>query len=361
LAAWLITAAAAVLAVATIVPFLTISHGIVRICDFPRLQIAALAAMLTGLALWLVEPLWWASALAATLLAVVAVQAAFILPFTPLWRVQSLRWDGAPDDPASVRILVCNVKQSNREYGRVIDLVAEEKPDIVVLAETDHRWLAGLAEIRSGFPHRVEQAQDNSYGMMLLSKLPLHNVEVRRLLHDEVPSIQAHVELRDGRRFNLIAVHPEPPIPYADTLGRDAEIILTAKLVEEDPLPSIVTGDLNDVGWSRTNRRFQRLSRLLDPRVGRGRFSTFDARFPLLRWPLDHLFHDPAFRLVELRVLPHVGSDHFPIFFALALAENEKAGGMPEPADREDRAEARRVVHSAEELERKPIGTDWED
>ncbi|HEX2256213.1 MAG TPA: endonuclease/exonuclease/phosphatase family protein [Afifellaceae bacterium] len=361
MAAWLITAAAAFLVTATFLPFLALAHGIVRVCDFPRVQIAVMAALLAALALWLVEPAWWAWAVASLLAASVAVQAGFILPFTPLWRIQSLAWDGAPDDPATVRILVCNVKQSNRQYGRLVHLVQREDPDIVVLAETDHAWLGSLADCKEAFLHRVEQPQDNTYGMLLFSKLPLHHARVRYLLLDEVPSIQANVELRDGRRFNLIALHPEPPMPYADTLGRDAEIVLAAKLVEEDPLPSIVTGDLNDVAWSRTNRRFQRLSRLLDPRRGRGRFSTFHASYPFLRWPLDHLFHDPAFRLVEMRVLPHVGSDHFPIFFALALADHDKAGGMPEEADREDRAEARRVVRRGAELERDPIGTDWED
>jgi len=292
---------------------------------------------------------------------VVAVQAAFIIRFTPLWRVQSLNWSGAPDGAAMLRILACNVKQSNRQYGRLIDLIRREEPDLVVLAETDHKWLAALADIKEAFPHRVEPAQDNSYGMLLFSRLPLHNPRVRYLLLDEVPSIQAHVELQDGRRFNLIAVHPEPPVPYAETTGRDAELILAAKIVEEEQLPSVITGDLNDVAWSRTNRRFQRLSQLLDPRVGRGFYSTFHASYPFLRWPLDHLFHDPAFRLVEMRVLQHVGSDHFPIFFALALADSEKAGGMPDDADREDRAEAQRVVRQGKDLERDPIGTDWED
>lgn len=359
--AWLISAAAAVLVVATLLPFLAVAHGIVRVCDFPRVQIAALAALVAGLALWLVEPRWWAAALALALLAVVAVQASYIIRFTPLWRVQSLAWEGAPDDPALFSVLVANVKQSNREYDRLIELIAMEQPHIAVLVEIDGPWLAALASIKDAFPHRVEEPLDNSYGMVLFSKLPLHNPRVRHLLLDGVPSIHTAVELPDGRRFNLIALHPEPPVPFADTLGRDAEIVVAADLVGRDGLPSIVTGDLNDVAWSRTNRRFQELSRLLDPRVGRGRFSTFDARNPLLRWPLDHLFHDAAFRLVELRVLPDIGSDHFPIFFVLALAETENAGERPDRPDREDIAEARQVVGEAKDLDRKPIGTDWED
>jgi hypothetical protein len=155
-------------------------------------------------------------------------------------------------------------------------------------------------------------------------------------------------------------LHPEPPIPFEDTLGRDGELILTAREVRSDPLPAIVTGDLNDVAWSRTTRRFQRLSGLLDPRVGRGFYNTFDARFPLLRWPLDHLFHDPRFRLVSLERLPDIGSDHFPMLFELALAQTEAADEAPDRPDAGDRAEAGEVTRQAVELDREPIGTDWE-
>lgn len=360
MALFLITLGAAVLVAATVLPLVPVAHGLARVCDFPRVQIAVLAAVVAILALWLVEPGWWAILLALAMAAVIALQASFIIRFTPLWKVQSLRWEGSPDDPAVVKILACNVKQSNRHYHRLVDLIAKENPHIAVLAEVDPPWLQGLEEIRQDFPYRVEEPLDNSYGMVLFSKLPLHHPQVRYLTLDGVPSIHTHVELPDGRKFNLIALHPEPPVPYADTLGRDAEVIVAANIVRRDGLPSIVTGDLNDVAWSRTNRRFQKLSRMLDPRVGRGTYSTFDARYPLLRWPLDHLFHEANFRLVEMRVLPSIGSDHFPIAFVLALAETEKAGERPDHPDGDDIAEAREVVRDAKELERDPIGTDWE-
>ena len=54
-----------------------------------------------------------------------------------------------------------------------------------------------------------------------------------------------------------------------------------------------------------------------DPRKGRGMFATFHAALPGLRFPLDHCFHSPGFRLVRLDVLPAIGSDHFPILIEL--------------------------------------------
>ncbi len=59
---------------------------------------------------------------------------------------------------------------------------------------------------------------------------------------------------------------------------------------------------------------FREISGMLDPRVGRGLFNTFHAGIPLLRWPLDHIFHSADFRLVRLERLPAIKSDHFPVF-----------------------------------------------
>jgi hypothetical protein len=98
--------------------------------------------------------------------------------------------------------------------------------------------------------------------------------------------------------------------------------------------------DLNDVAWSHTSRLFRRLSRLLDPRIGRGMFNTFHARWWLLRWPLDHVFVSEEFALHAIRRLPGFGSDHFPMLIALehrpALAEVHE----PPKADADDHREA---------------------
>ena len=88
----------------------------------------------------------------------------------------------------------------------------------------------------------------------------------------------------------------------------------------------------------------QKVSRLVDPRKGRGLYSTFHARVPLFRWPLDHVFHSDSFRLVALRRLPYVGSDHFPVFVALSH-EPPAAAEQEAPSETaEDLQEARETV-----------------
>lgn len=92
----------------------------------------------------------------------------------------------------------------------------------------------------------------------------------------------------------------------------------------------IVAGDLNDVAWSRTTRLLQELSGLLDPRIERGPHSTFNANWPFLRWPLDHVVFEKSFQLRELKVVENIGSDHFPLFVALC---HRPEVGRERPAD----------------------------
>jgi endonuclease/exonuclease/phosphatase (EEP) superfamily protein YafD len=130
------------------------------------------------------------------------------------------------------------------------------------------------------------------------------------------------LRLRGGEQVALYAVHPEPPLPGDDSGERDAELIMIGRKVRDEGRAAIVMGDLNDVGWSRTSRLFGKVAGTEDPRVGRGFYPTFNANYPLLRWPLDHLFVSPHFELMQIDLLPDIGSDHLPLYLRLCLRED---------------------------------------
>ena len=113
-------------------------------------------------------------------------------------------------------------------------------------------------------------------------------------------------------------------------------------------------GDLNDVAWSRTTQLFRKISGLLDARKGRGLINSFHAERWWFRFPLDHIFVSNEFRLIDLKRLEYVGSDHYPIQIDLSY-EPARAGDQPEqePDEKDlDAAEARLDI----ELEREANG-----
>lgn len=292
-----------------------------RGADFPRLQI--LFVGLVALAGLLFINAEWTSVRELLLLGVIAAvayQLKMVLPYTPVWKKQVLhvRQDQLNVEQ-QISLLVANVLTPNHKYHLLLEQINRLQPDVVLTLETDQVWQEALKLIEADYPYRVAVPQDNLYGMHLYSRLPLADTEVKFILSDETPSIHATIRLRSGLSVQLYCLHPKPPSPTEakDSTLRDAELLIVGDQIKDIDESCIVMGDLNDVAWSRTTRLFQRISGLLDPRVGRYFMNTFHADYPLLRWSLDHIFHSTDFGLVEMKRLPHIGSDHFPIYVVL--------------------------------------------
>jgi endonuclease/exonuclease/phosphatase (EEP) superfamily protein YafD len=325
--------------------------------DFPRAQLAALAVVV--LALWAVaRPVPGGWALPAVVGAAAAYQARRIWRYTPLAPPEVQISPVDPPDPRRLLSLVeANVLQTNRDAERLTRVVAEADPDVLLFVETDEWWRERLDQaFARTHPYALRCALPNTYGMLLYSRLPLERTSVDFLVQDDIPSMQALARLPGGARVWLNAVHPRPPAPGEsdDSLARDAELLVVGARVRDaadraDATPVVVFGDLNDVAWSHTTRLFQKTSRLLDPRKGRGMFSTFHANWPVLRWPLDHVFFSEHFRLVTMRRLGFTGSDHFPVHLVLSLEPVAAAEQEAPEADREDLEEARDTVREARE------------
>lgn len=347
---WISLTAALLPVVMTLLSLVRHPHWLFRVWDFPRIQIAALAVL--GVALWGTfffegrpsELLMIGAAITAVIWQIYKIH-----PYTSAVRVQT-RNAHRRDESVIFSLLMSNVLMENDKHQKFIDTVRKYEPEVVLAVEVDQKWARAIAVLDEQYPHRIKQPQDNYYGMVLLSKLPLEKPEVSFLVQDDIPSIHTGVRLENGVVIQLHGIHPRPPEPLRDQRSspRDAELVLMGKAIEKQKdVPTIVAGDLNDVAWSETSQLFVRISGLLDPRVGRGMFNSYNANNPLFRFPLDHVFHSTHFELVKLERLPPIGSDHFPILITLAYdpiapeeqEPNEKTAGDDDQAAEKIRQE----------------------
>lgn len=352
IAEWVTVGLGLLAALVTLVSLSSSPHWSVRLWDFPRVQIgviAAAACLVNALffSRWGTLDLAFTAATAATAL----WQGWKIFPYTPVAPLQ-VEWSERRPVPGTVRrptfrLLITNVLMENTQHDRIIRVIRDADPDVVLAVETDHAWAAALQPLREAYPHGVDLPQDNWYGMMLFSRLELEDCKVEFLVQDDIPSVFTKVLLPDGTRVYLRGIHPRPPEPIRDqdSTPRDAELVVVGKLIQEAPdQPTVVAGDLNDVAWSATSQLFARLAGLLDPRRGRGFYNSFNANSRIMRWPLDHVFHSHHFRLVALHRLPNIGSDHFPMMVELSY-EHDAPIEQPRPEMREsDPEEAREKI-----------------
>lgn len=300
-------------------------HWFIRGWDFPRVQIVVIA--------WLLAVIYVAVSqltnsrivvppklFLTTTLVLSAWHGFRIIPYTFLFPTQSAVTPpelvaGEGEGVHTIRAVTTNVEMENKQHDAWIQEMQAADPDIILALEVDEPWIEAVSQFMQTYPYRVVKPQDNWYGMMLLSRLPITEHHFRYLVQDDIPSIDAKIEMMDGTCFRFVGVHPRPPEPIRDNdaTARDAELTLWGLELAEENGPAIIGGDLNDVAWSQTTRLFLRTSGLLDPRRGRGFFNTFHAEHWYMRFPLDHVFHSPHFTINQIKRLGFVGSDHFPI------------------------------------------------
>lgn len=327
----------------------------IRAFDFPRIQISLLVLLVILIAVWIYSfEEAWHYAIIFVLAGSLLYQTIKIYPYTPLSRKQVLSFHGA-DPTTLISVMISNVLMTNDRYDKLIELVNDKEPDILLTLESDKKWEKELEVIENKYPYSVKVPQDNYYGMHLYSKMKLEEIEVKYLIKDTIPSIHGFVRLNNDNRINIHCVHPKPPSPSESEVStnRDAELLLVGKDVKKDQETVLVFGDLNDVAWSRTTKLFLKISGLLDPRIGRGFYNTYHAQHKFFRWPLDHVFHTDDFTLIELTRMQDIGSDHFPIYIKLNYEPRaEKLQQEPEAPEKEEEQWAEEKIEEGNPQER---------
>jgi endonuclease/exonuclease/phosphatase (EEP) superfamily protein YafD len=268
-----------------------------------RLQYVALALPLIAAALIRRRRL-----LGALLVITTGLNAWPLLPYLPT------RDAAAPG--TAFTVLDVNVNARNQAHDRVLESIRRSDADFVTLIELSRPLAAKLAALDSIYPFRMEFPADGNFGLAVLSRHPLTEVESVSI----GPTVALHVIVELGdRRFHLVAVHPLPPIRSDMAATRNAQLEELAAYVRAIDAPTVVCGDFNLSPYSPYSPRFEAASATLSARRGRGIGISWPTFMPVLGMPIDHCFVTEDFASTRVVRMARIGSDHYPVRFELQL------------------------------------------
>ncbi|MCJ8153153.1 endonuclease/exonuclease/phosphatase family protein [Chryseobacterium sp. SSA4.19] len=348
------------LLILTILPKIQNSHWIFRVPEFGKIQVTLfiLLTFLLGFAVNHSEYFWYYQSF---LLLMFVYHGLILVKYTPLYPVK--KHFRRQQSSQKLKFISANVYQFNKEYERFIELIKKYNPDFFLTMESNSDWEKAMQPLEKEYRYQHKVTLENTYGMHFYSKTKVEDAKTHYFVADDIPSIEAHMETDHGFKFVFFGVHPPPPSPTEEETSkeRDGDLLSTAKRVTEIDKPIIVVGDFNNVAWSKSSILFRKTSHLIDPRIGRSFVSTFHARYWLLRFPIDLMFHSENIFIEDLKTLENFGSDHLPVYCEFYIDHhNSEQEERIDGATSEEKAEAEEMIEEGkkEDGERDAVVTE---
>ncbi len=201
--------------------------------------------------------------------------------------------------------------------------------------EVTDGWHDVIDALKDDYPYSKAVPRPDNFGIALMSRIPLDEVQVREFGDAGLPSIVARLEW-SGERLTLIGTHPLNPGTIGSWRLRNDQFQALADFCRATTGPLILAGDFNSTSWSAHFDTLLDGTRLRDTRAGFGVQVSWPAWSALLRIPIDHCLVSPELAVRDRFIGPHIGSDHYPVVVDLVLDPKNihRADEQHEPAKR---------------------------
>ncbi|MFD4467429.1 endonuclease/exonuclease/phosphatase family protein [Rhodococcus sp. NPDC058505] len=250
-----------------------------------------------------------------TLLAGLLVLLAGIVTQAPLF-VRNAPAPAAAD--GQIRVLQANIRLGEADPDALVDLVRSRRADLLTVEELTDAAVTRLraAGLEDLLPVTfLKPKESGGGGTGIYSRFPMH--DPRMLGRFSMANLVAGIDVGDGRRVTVVAVHPMPPYPSPSWMWAAEMSKLTGLLhrIGGEGDPVIVSGDFNST-YSHSRYRSILTGGFVDAgeQAGAGLVPTY----PADRWypamlAIDRIvLKDAVVGEYERVDLP--GSDHHGIF-----------------------------------------------
>ena len=220
------------------------------------------------------------------------------------------------DDP--LRVVTANAWLTNIDHAALVGWLRDSDADIIALQEITPRWASALEPLARIYPYRKVIPREDPYGIALLSRWPIVDVQTMDFSGDGMPSLVADVDVQ-GRKLRVIALHTRWPVTPELQAARDRTLEQAAALALTQPDATILLGDLNLTPYAPAFARLVSESGLQDALAGEAWRPTWQAGFWPLALPIDHVLVPRRGCVTGYEIGPYVGSDHRPVQVTLRL------------------------------------------
>jgi len=221
----------------------------------------------------------------------------------------------------TLTIVQFNRNINNNQDNDVIQWLSKRANefDIVLIQEITPTFIHDLKKLTPIYEYRFIKA---AIGQAVLSKKEIID-ENLKLTSDQLNLfITVKVRLSKTNYLKIFGIHTIPPKSQNWFLIRNEQLKEFGKYISKDPSKlKIAIGDLNITPYSYYFTQFERTVGLKNTMIGFGPQNSWPSIFTLsiFRIPIDHIFISNNIHVLERKIGPNLGSDHFPVILKISL------------------------------------------
>lgn len=235
----------------------------------------------------------------------------FVVPLT----FQATQASTPSTSSAAMKVISFNMWRGNQDLADIEKFLRDQGADVVLLQEVSgthaEALLPALADL---YPHQLSCADTSHCGLALLSRTEWAEAHTVAGTMDNPALIWARFGTSD-RPYRIAGLHHAWPF-QAHAQAKHTDWLIAWRRSVSEPL--LIAGDFNLTPFSWKLSKFAW-------KTGLKRYSTYQRSWPGHRYTpaflIDHIFSSDAFRPLDVKVGPALGSDHLPIIATVLRQE----------------------------------------
>jgi endonuclease/exonuclease/phosphatase (EEP) superfamily protein YafD len=226
---------------------------------------------------------------------------------------------------SAFKAMVMHVNPSDGQFDSALALIRSERPRFVVMEDVGPEWEAIMKRELAAMPEARFVSRN---GTAFLSIRPWDRIENAGITSWGFPGLKISFSEPD---LTVFALHVPAPISASwreERLNQFHKLMFAVNEARtgSDGSPTrsvLVMGDLNCSPWSPLFEELLVRAGLESTRKGFGIKPTWPSNMPPFLIPIDHVLATKEhFQVIDVRVGPYIGSDHYPLIVTLKWASH---------------------------------------